>query len=383
MDRFDTVIIGAGVVGLAIAREITERNPALTVAVLERNSRFGQETSSRNSEVIHAGMYYPTNSLKARLCVEGNRLLYDYCRSHGVAHEQTGKLIVARNEAEAATLETIFEQGAKNSVPGLSMLNADEVRSLEPDVEACAALFSETTGVVDSHGLMAGFESAASGNGAVFAYGHCVESIQPCADGYVVGYRTERDHAAGQCCAGCVINCAGLGSGQVASGMGIDVRSAGYALHLCKGEYFRLAPKKARRIRHLIYPPPFDDMRGLGIHVVRRLDGSVSLGPNAEYIDSIDYEVDPAHAQIFFESASRYLPCIALEDLQPDMAGIRPKLQKPGGPWRDFVIAHEAARDLPGVINLIGIESPGLTACLSIARMVAGMLDEITGENAT
>ena len=383
MDRFDTVIIGAGVVGLAIAREISMRNPALTVAVLERNSRFGQETSSRNSEVIHAGMYYPANSLKARLCVEGNRLLYDYCRSHGVAHEQTGKLIVARDDAEAAALETIFEQGAKNRVPGLSMLNAGEVRSLEPDVEACTALFSETTGVVDSHGLMAGLESSAAGSGAVFAYGHCVESIKPCANGYVIGYHTERDHAAGQCLAGCVINCAGLGCEQVASGMGIDTHDAGYALHLCKGEYFRLAPKKARRIQHLIYPPPFDDMRGLGIHVVRRLDGSVSLGPNAEYVDHIDYEVDPAHAENFFESARRYLPCIMLQDLQPDMAGIRPKLQAPGGPLRDFVIAHEAKRGLPGMINLIGIESPGLTACLSIARMVAGMLDQIIGENAT
>jgi L-2-hydroxyglutarate oxidase LhgO len=147
-------------------------------------------------------------------------------------------------------------------------------------------------------------------------------------------------------------------------------------LHYCKGEYFQLAASKARRIRHLVYPPPFKDMRGLGIHVVRRLDGSVSLGPNAEYVDSIDYTVDPAHADEFFESVCNYLPFISLQDIEPDMAGIRAKLQAPGGSPRDFVIAHESGRSLPGVINLMGIESPGLTACLSIARMVAGMLEE-------
>jgi L-2-hydroxyglutarate oxidase LhgO len=158
--------------------------------------------------------------------------------------------------------------------------------------------------------------------------------------------------------------------------MGIDTRAAGYSLYYCKGEYFRLAPSQAGRIRHLVYPPPFHDLRGLGIHVVRRLDGSVSLGPGAEYVDHIDYTVDPGHAHAFFESARRYLPFINLSDLQPDMAGIRPKLQAPGTPVRDFVIAHESGRALPGVINLMGIESPGLTACLSIARLVADMLSD-------
>ena len=376
MDRFDTVIIGAGVIGLAIAREIAERNPVQSIAVLESNSRFGQETSSRNSEVIHAGMYYPTDSLKARLCVEGNRLLYEYCRSHDVAHEQTGKLIVARDAAEVATLEAIIEQGRTNSVPGLSLLNAREVQRIEPDVQACAAIYSETTGIVDSHALMVSLERSAAKQGVVFAYGHRVETIEPGEEGYQIGYRTERNHSTGHCYAQRVINCAGLGCEQVAACMGIDTQAAGYRLHYCKGEYFRLAASKARRIRHLIYPPPFQDMRGLGIHVVRRLDGSVSLGPSAEYVDHIDYTVDPAHADEFFESVRNYLPFISLQDIEPDMAGIRAKLQAPGGAPRDFVIAHESGRSLPGVINLMGIESPGLTACLSIARMVAGMFEE-------
>jgi len=381
MDTFDTIIIGAGVVGLAIAREIAAHNSLQTIVVLERNARCGQETSSRNSEVIHAGMYYPTGSLKARLCVEGNPLLYEYCRTHGIAHEQTGKLIVARDDAEAATLETILAQGRENRVPGLSLLDAADVRRMEPDVSACSALFSKTTGVVDAHALMASLEAEAVQRGVVFAYGHCVETIESQPDGYLIGYCTERDHA-GHCCARRIINCAGLGCEQVAACMGIDTRAAGYTLHYCKGEYFRLAPGQARRIRHLIYPPPFHDMRGLGIHVVRRLDGSVSLGPSAEYVDHIDYTVDPGNAQAFFESARPYLPFITRQDLQPDMAGIRPKLQAPGTPLRDFVIAHESGRALPGVINLMGIESPGLTACLSIARCVADMLADITGEMA-
>lgn len=379
MDTFDTIIIGAGVVGLAIAREIAGHNHRQTIVVLERNARCGQETSSRNSEVIHAGMYYPTGSLKARLCVEGNPLLYAYCRTHGIAHEQTGKLIVARDDAEAATLGTILAQGRANRVPGLSLLDAADVRRMEPEVSACSALFSETTGVVDAHGLMASFEAEALQRGVVFAYGHCVETIEPCEGGYLIAYRTERNHA-GQCRARRLINCAGLGCEQVAACMGIDTRAVGYGLHYCKGEYFRLASAWASRIGHLIYPPPFHDLRGLGIHVVRRLDGSVSLGPSAEYVDHIDYTVDPGHAQAFFESARPYLPSITLQDLQPDMAGIRPKLQAPGGTQRDFVIAHESGRALPGVINLMGIESPGLTACLSIARLVAGMCADINGE---
>jgi len=319
-------------------------------------------------------MYYPTGSLKARLCVEGNRLLYDYCREHGAAHERTGKLIVAADEREIAQLEAILEQGRLNGVPGLRMLDEREVHRMEPEVSACAALYSETTGVVDSHGLMASLEAEAVRGGAVIACNHRLKRIEPCVGGYCVRYCAGCDRVAGECRARRIINCAGLGCEQVAACMGIDTHAAGYRLHLCKGEYFSLAPAQARRIRHLIYPPPFHDLRGLGIHVVRRLDGSVSLGPSADYVEEIDYTVDPGRTKEFFESARRYLPFITVSDLQPDMAGIRPKLQKPGGPMRDFVIADETGRGLPGVINLMGIESPGLTACLSIARMVAAML---------
>jgi L-2-hydroxyglutarate oxidase LhgO len=376
MDTFDTLIIGAGVVGLSVARELAARFPGSSIVVLEQHMRFGQETSSRNSEVIHAGMYYPTGSLKARLCVEGTRLLYAYCRSRGIAHERTGKLIVAADECEAAQLEAILEQGRMNAVSGLRMLNSSDVRRMEPDVRAYAAIHSDTTGVVDSHRLMASLAAEAQERGIVFAYGHRFERSEACDNGYRVHYRIVRDNAMAMCCARRIINCAGLGCEQAAVGMGINTRAAGYRLHLCKGEYFRLAPAQARRIRHLIYPPPFHDLRGLGIHVVRRLDGSVSLGPSAEYVDAIDYTVDASRAREFYESVRRYLPFIKLSDLQPDMAGIRPKLQEPGGPLRDFVIADETSRGLPGVINLMGIESPGLTSCLSIARLVADMVSE-------
>ena len=267
-----------------------------------------------------------------------------------------------------------MEQGSINAVAGLRMLGEADVHRMEPAISACAAVYSETTGVVDSHGLMASLESGAVSRGAVIAYNHRLEHIEPCSGAYRVRYCSGRDSVAGECRALRIINCAGLGCEQVAAGMGIDTRAAGYRLHLCKGEYFKLAQTQARRIRHLIYPPPFHDLRGLGIHVVRRLDGSVSLGPSAEYVDTLDYTVDPARAREFFDSARRYLPFIRLQDLQPDMAGIRPKLQEPGGPARDFLIADETERGLPGVINLMGIESPGLTACLSIARMVADLL---------
>jgi L-2-hydroxyglutarate oxidase LhgO len=376
MDTFETLIIGAGVVGLAVARELAGRCPGSSIVVLEQHPRFGQETSSRNSEVIHAGMYYPSGSLKARLCVEGNRLLYDYCREHGVAHERMGKLIVARDEAETSRLEAILEQGRANGVQGLRMLDKRDMRRMEPELSACAALYSETTGVVDSHGLMASLEAEAVRGGAVMAYNHRLERIETCNGGYCVRYCSGRDRVAGECRALRIINCAGLGCEQVAASMGIDTHAAGYRLHYCKGEYFRLAQTPACRIRHLVYPPPFHDLRGLGIHVVRRLDGSVSLGPSADYVEEIDYTVDPARAREFFESARRYLPFITVSDLQPDMAGIRPKLQEPGGPLRDFVIADETVRGLPGVINLMGIESPGLTACLRIAHMVAGLLGD-------
>lgn len=374
MDTFETLIIGAGVVGLAVAREVAGRWHGSSIVVLEQHGRFGQETSSRNSEVIHAGMYYPTGSLKARLCVEGNRLLYDYCREHGVAHARMGKLIVARDETEIAQLEVILEQGKINNVPGLRMLGEADVHRMEPAISACAAIYSETTGVVDSHGLMASLEAEAVSGGVVIAYNHRLERIEPCSGVYCVRYCSGRDRVAGECRARRIINCAGLGCEQVAAGMCIDTHAAGYRLHYCKGEYFSLAQTQARRIRHLIYPLPFHDLRGLGIHVVRRLDGSVSLGPSAEYVDTLDYTVDPSRARAFFESARRYLPFIKLSDLQPDMAGIRPKLQEPGGPLRDFVIADETGRGLPGVINLMGIESPGLTSCLSIASLVADMM---------
>ena len=365
--------------GLAAAAHLAERFPDSSVTVLERHEGFGRETSSRNSEVIHAGIYYPPGSLKARLCVEGNRLLYAFCRAGGVPHLRIGKLIVAATDSEAAVLESLLERGRQNGVPGLRMLGRRETAGYEPHVSAVAALYSASTGVLDCHRLMARLELLAAGCRAVLAYRHEVTGIEHAGRRHTVLYR---DPAGRQCEIRCtwIVNSAGLCADRIASLMGIDTDSAGYRLHFCKGEYFRIPPAQSRRLFHLIYPPPYNDLRGLGIHVTKSLDGTVKLGPNALYVDSIDYSVDPEHAQAFYRAVKQYLPFLKPGDLQPDTAGVRPKLQAPGMPIQDFVVCHETARGLAGCINLIGIESPGLSACLSLARQVGDIIAGSSGQ---
>jgi len=375
MDRMDIVIIGAGVVGLATAVELTQRFTGRTIVLLERHDTFGQETSSRNSEVIHAGIYYPKDSLKAKLCVQGNRLMYRFCDRWSIAHERSGKLIVARGDGEIAALRDLYSRGCENGVPGLELLDGDAACRREPAVRADAALYSPSTGIVDSHKLMARLEYRALENNVVLAYRHDVTGIRPEKSGYAVSYRGPGGVEDALRCSW-IINSAGLGSDHIASLTGIDVDAAGYRLFPSKGEYFSIPFSKAKRINHLIFPPPFKDLQGLGIHVTRLLDGTVKLGPNAFYVDRLDYAVDPGHARAFYDSVKDYLPFLMPEDLRPDMAGIRPKLQAPGAPVHDFVICHEKGRGLPGIINLIGIESPGLTCCFSIARLAGDMIEE-------
>ncbi|MEI6127655.1 MAG: NAD(P)/FAD-dependent oxidoreductase [Pseudomonadota bacterium] len=375
MNKADFLIIGAGAVGLAIAAALSEKFHPRSVVVLERHHKFGQETSSRNSEVIHAGIYYPRGSLKARLCVEGNRLMYDFCRQWDIPHAQSGKLIVATTDEEAATMHSLFVTGRENGVEDLQMLDTVQVSRLEPNVNALAALYSPLTGIVDSHRLMARLEWLAVRNGTICAYNHEVIRIG-CAKSRAaaVCYRDPSGRENSLQCRW-VINSAGLSSDFIAALMGIAVDRAGYRLFPCKGEYFKVAGSKARLVSRLIYPPPFKDLQGLGIHVTKSLDGMVKLGPNAFYVDELEYSVDPEHVALFFESVKDYLPFLEIQDLEPDMAGIRPKTQAPNTPVRDFVICHEVERGLEGVINLIGIESPGLTSCLSIARMVRSMIE--------
>lgn len=371
-DRVDTIIIGAGVVGLAVAAELSTGRDERAVVFMDKNERFGMETSSRNSEVIHAGIYYPTGSLKAELCVSGKHLLYEFCERWSIPHNRCGKIIVANSEEEADSLQELLEQARANGVEDLEELNHAKLAALEPHICADKALLSPSTGVINSHVLMERLEDIAMQNGALPAYCHHVQEIEPLQEGYRV-YFTNPDGSKDAMECEVLINSAGLQADRVAALTGIDPVSCGYRIYPCKGEYFSLPPKKAALINHLIYPPPLQALTGLGTHVTKTLDGRLRLGPNAVYVDEEDYSVDPARAGDFYRSVKPFLPFIEEEDLEPEMAGIRPKLSGPGEDFRDFVIVEESANGRPGLINLVGIESPGLTACLAIARRVASL----------
>ena len=369
MDRVDTVIIGAGAVGLAVASRLGSRGG--DTVVIERHPGFGQETSSHNSEVIHAGLYYPTGSLKARLCVRGQHLLYEFCATHRVDFKRIGKLVIAADDNEIEDFESLAARARANGVKDLRLIDRHELKKLEPAVRGVAALHSPSTGIIDSHTLMKRLESLAADSGVVFAYGCELARIDPCSGGYGLTVR-DPDGTHTQLFTRTVINCAGLGCEEVAGMAGIDTAEAGYGLNYCKGEYFHLAGKQAGSITHLVYPTPGEI--SLGTHIVIDMQGGLKLGPSAFFVEKIDYDVDPSHAGEFYTAARKLLPSIEEGDLSPDMAGIRPKIQGPGEPVKDFIIAHEADRGLPGLVNLIGIESPGLTACLAIAEHVEELL---------
>jgi L-2-hydroxyglutarate oxidase LhgO len=368
--EIDVAIIGAGVIGLATAGVIAQQRKE--VFVLEKNHSFGLETSSRNSEVIHAGIYYPENFLKTRLCIEGKSLLYELCDRHDIAYKKLGKIIVAASEDETTQLEKLCEKGRKNGVEDLMLLSQTELKKLEPNVEARTGLLSLSSGVLDSHTLLKVLYNQARKKGAEFVFGTKVIGIERIGAKYRVEIRDREGISA--FISQVVINAAGLNSDKIARLAGMDIAKAGYKLHYCKGEYFSLSSKYRNVVNRLIYPIP--EQAGHGIHVTLGLDGRVRLGPDARYIEVIDYEVDGSQKEAFYNSVKRFLPHIELEDLTPEFAGIRPKLQGPGEAFRDFVIAHEEKNGFPGLINLIGIESPGLTASLAIARYVGRMVKE-------
>jgi L-2-hydroxyglutarate oxidase LhgO len=367
----DVVVIGAGVVGLACARELASRGRE--VLLIERHERFGVETSSRNSEVIHAGIYYAPGSLKARLCARGNRSLYAWCASHGVPHARLGKLIVATTADEEPKLEQILRQALANDVTSLRPLTAAEVRAMEPHVRATRGLWSPDTGIVDSHQLMATLLADAEAHGATVVLRHEVVGAEPMPDGYRL--RARGDAEATTLEARSVVNAAGLEADRVAALPGLDVEACGYRQHYARGHYFRVHPRRQTLASHLVYPAP--STTHLGIHVTLDLAGGIRLGPDLEYLQgrAQDYDVPERLRAVFLAAASRYLEGLELEDLAPDLAGIRPKLQAPGEPPRDFVIREESARGLRGWVNLVGIESPGLTCCLEIGAMVADALE--------
>ncbi len=375
-EKVDIAIIGAGVIGLAIAAELSAQRPGRSVIMLEKNSQFGQETSSRNSEVIHAGIYYPTGSLKARLCVEGKELLYRFCEKWSIPYRRCGKLIVANKPEEEESLQQLLEQAAANGVEDLSLLTGSQIRRLEPNISATKAIYSPSTGIINSHRLMARLEQNALQNGALPAYCHRVNSIEPFSknEGCRVHFQNPDGTADSIDCSH-LVNCAGLQADRIAALCGIDIASAGYKTYLCKGEYFSLPPSKAGLVSRLIYPPPLTALTGLGIHATVTLDGRLRLGPNTVFVDREDYSVNPAHSTEFYRAAKAYLPFIEEDDLEPEMAGIRPKLSGPGEAVRDYIIREESKRGLPWLINLIGIESPGLTCALSIARLVVKLIN--------
>ena len=368
--EIEVAIIGAGVIGLSTAREIAQGEKG--VFVFEKNRTFGLETSSRNSEVIHAGIYYPEDSLKATLCIEGKRLLYKLCDNHNLAYNKSGKIIVAADEDEIGWLEQLYEQGRKNGVDDLMLLSRAQFKKLEPNVEARAGLLSPSSGILDSHTLMKLLYSQAREKGAEFAFGTEIVGIERMGEKYRIEIRDREGISA--IISQVLINAAGLNSDRIAQLVGIDIVEAGYKLHYCKGEYFSLDSKYGNLVGRLIYPTP--EQAGHGIHWRQGLDGRVLLGPSAYYVEAMDYAVDEKHKQYFYSSAKRFLPFVDIEDLAPESAGIRPKLQGPGEGFRDFVITHEEKTGFPGLINLIGIESPGLTAAPAIARYVGRMVYE-------
>lgn len=367
MEKIDVVVIGAGVVGLAVAAALSRR--AKSLYVLERHASFGQETSSRNSEVIHAGIYYTPNSLKAKTCVEGNQLLYKTCAKNKIPYQRCGKLIVANSKDEEIILNRLLKNGHSNGVSGLEILSSEKIKKLEPHINAIAALYSESTGIIDSHSLMEYCVEKIRENGADVVYNSEVIAIEKSNSGYKLTIQ-EKSGDKFSIEASVVINSAGLESDTIAAKAGIDIKKEKYDLKYCKGQYFRVVSQKAKLISHLVYPVPKSQSAGLGIHVTPDLAGGLRLGPDDKYIarENIDYNVDINDKEKFWISAKSFLPFLERGDLMPDTAGIRPKLQGEAEPERDFVIKEEANLGFPGFVNLIGIESPGLTAALSIAK---------------
>jgi len=372
MEKIDITIVGAGVVGLAVARELSKTYK--DIMVIEQESSFGQGISSRNSEVIHAGIYYPKESLKTKTCIEGRYLLYEFCSRNNIPHKKIGKLIVAIAQNEVKDLENLLKRGLDNGVTDLSFLSKNKLNSLEPQVEAKAAVYSPSTGILDSHSLMKNLVRAFESRNGHIAYNTKLIGIDKVKDEYKLRVEDKREGIF-EFTTRILINSAGLSSDKVAAMVGLVEDE--YKLKYCKGDYFRVKNTKAQFISRLVYPVPLEGRAGLGIHAILDLGGGLRLGPDDEYIDKIDYNIDESKRGIFYESVRKSLPFIQLEDLTPDMAGIRPKLQGPEDGFRDFIIKDESSHGLSGFINLIGIESPGLTACLSIARIVKEIVNRI------
>ncbi|CAO3353824.1 NAD(P)/FAD-dependent oxidoreductase [Azospirillum melinis] len=372
MERVECVVVGAGVVGLAVARRLARAGRE--VIVLEEADAIGTGTSSRNSEVIHAGIYYPTGSLRAQLCVPGRDALYDYCAAHGVEHRRIGKLIVATEEAQLPKLAAIRAQAAANGVTDLTEIDAATAMRWEPNLRTVGALLSPSTGIIDSHGLMLALLGDAEDSGAMLALLSPLERSHRTAAGFeleVGGAEPMRIACS------TLVNAAGLGAWAVARGLeGLDATHVPPRV-LAKGNYYALAAGRSPFSR-LVYPVPVEG--GLGVHLTLDLAGQARFGPDVEWLGDvnggIDYAVDPARADSFYGAVRAYWPGLPDKALVPAYSGVRPKLSGPGQPQADFLIQGPGTHGVAGLVNLFGIESPGLTSCLAIADAVAVELGE-------
>ena len=352
----EVVVIGAGVVGLAVAAGLARAGRE--VLVLERNLLIGAETSSRNSEVIHAGIYYPTKTRKAELCVRGKTLLYEHCIKHGVAHKNCGKLIVATNEGQFETLRHYQQQSIANGAGELRWVESDELESLEPSVRALAAVYSPTTGIIDSHQYMLSLQGLIESNGGMIAFDTTVENISTSPQLRLATSQGDID---------CrwLVNSAGLWAPDLAATVDPEAPAARYAI----GHYYSYS---AAPFKRLVYPVA--EAGGLGVHVTIDLAGQARFGPDVRSLKRIDYEFDDSRREQFVTAIKSYFPTLDESRLQPGYTGIRPKLALKEGQIDDFVIRSEAQHGVAGLINLLGIESPGLTASLAIAEQVTGLL---------
>jgi L-2-hydroxyglutarate oxidase LhgO len=368
MDKVDAVVIGAGVVGLAVGRALACRG--LETLVLERETSIGTGVSARNSEVIHAGLYYPTDSLKARLCVSGRKLLYTHCLTHNVAHKRCGKLLVATGPQQLDSLRALSVKAAANGVDDLRWLTRSEALALEPELECEAALLSPSTGIIDSHALMLSLQGDLEQGGGMLALCSTVQRLRQVVSGWELDVLADGVEMTLQ--AGLVVNAAGLwapGLAQQTAGLEAAHRPQAY---YSKGNYFSLAGRAP--FGRLIYPLP--QTAGLGVHLTLDLAGQARFGPDVQWLGDVEspaqleYEVDPARSEVFYAAVRSYWPGLPDNSLQPAYSGVRPKINAANEPAADFRIDGPAIHGLPGLVNLLGIESPGLTSCLAIADEV-------------